>query len=242
EETGESSVKPVHHDGHEGFSMEIIELVNNEGEPYTEDNPLGPNDEFILSIDWELENGHNYKGGDYETFELPPEVKMTNEIIGEELRDELGNLVATYDVDMNGLVTIIFEDYVEEHSEVKGWIEIRAKLDQDEAEEEDGNVVISPIEDGGNLEVPLDTSDIERTLEKQGQPNKDYNADEIEWTVTLNKNAVSLSGVTFEDILPGGTEYIDGSMEVEKYSASINGTPIGNSSPVDVTPVYEDGV
>ena len=242
EETGESSVKPVHHDGHEGFSMEIIELVNNEGEPYTEDNPLGPNDEFILSIDWELENGHNYKGGDYETFELPPEVQMTNEIIGEELRDELGNLVATYDVDMNGLVTIIFEDYVEEHSEVKGWIEIRAKLDQDEAEEEDGNVVISPIEDGGNLEVPLDTSDIERTLEKQGQPNKDYNADEIEWTVTLNKNAVSLSGVTFEDILPGGTEYIDGSMEVEKYSASINGTPIGNSSPVDVTPVYEDGV
>src|SRR5699024_5736894 len=95
--------------------------------------------------------------------------------------------------------------------------------------------------DEGSQVIPIDRSPINKTVEKQGKPNKSYNADEIEWTVTINKNANSLKGVTLEDILPKGTEYVEGSLEVVKQAATLNGTTVGEKTKVSVTPSYGDG-
>src|SRR5699024_2463407 len=136
-------------------------------------------------------------------------------------------------------VTITYTDFVETHSNINGWIEIRAELDKDKVEEDDGTIVIGPIGEEGSLEIPIDRSDVEKTLEKQGAPNQAYNGDEITWTVTLNKNAVSLKDVTFTDLLPEGTEYVDGSMEIEKQKATINGTLVGNPESVTANPTTD---
>src|SRR5699024_7267241 len=92
-----------------------------------------------------------------------------------ELKDPDGNVVATYVITESGEVTLTFTKFVEDNSNVTGWIEIRAELDQDVVQEEDGKVVIGPIDDEGNQEIPIDRGPINKTVEKQGQPNKSYN-------------------------------------------------------------------
>src|SRR5699024_10959475 len=217
------------------FKFKASEILDKPGgTAYGDDKPLNPNDPFWLRFDWELQDNHGYKSGDQETIQLPPQIKINEPINDGEMKDGFGNLVATYTVDTNGVVTITFTDYVEEHSNVKVWLEIYAEIDKGNVEEDDdGYIVIGTFEDEGELRIPIVRTDVEKMVEKQGEPNKFYNADEIEWTVTLNKSGIALKGAAFEDVLPDGTEFIDGSMKIVKQKTTIDGTPIG--SPEDVT-------
>lgn len=169
----------------EFFDFKISEIKDLQGNAYSEGNPLKPDDEFWVGIDWALKNGHSYQAGDTTTFELPEELDMVAADEGE-LSNPNGEVVATYSITKDGEVTLTFTEFVENNSNVTGWLEIRAELDQDQVQE-DGKVVIGPIEDEGEQVLPLDRNPINKTVEKQGQPNKSYNADEIEWTVTINK-------------------------------------------------------
>jgi len=45
-----------------GFKLELDEITDLEGNAYDEQNPLDPHEEFHLSLNWELENSHNYVG------------------------------------------------------------------------------------------------------------------------------------------------------------------------------------
>src|SRR5690625_4125844 len=226
--------------GNEFFDFKISEVMDLQGNPYNENNPLKPDDEFWVKVDWELKDGHKYIDGDTVTFQLPDELHVNGDL-DSELKDNLGNQVATYTITPAGVVTLTFTDFVETHNSVTGWIEIRAELDQDVVREDDGNIVIGPIEDEGSQVIPIDRSPINKTVEKQGKLNKSYNADEIEWTVTINKNAISLKGVTLEDLLPNGTEYVEDSLEVVKQAATLNGTPVGEKTKVSVTSSDADG-
>lgn len=227
----------THHDSHYGFKMVISDVVDGDGNPYTEENPLGINDEFRVKIDWNLANNHNYEPGEHEVIQLPKEVYIPMLLEGELRGEASGDVIANYIVNTDGTVELIFTDFIKNYSNVQGWIEVFAKLDQDNVEEEDGKIKISPIDDEGELTIPIDRLQIGKTTEKQGEPNKDYNADEIEWTVTINKNAIFLENAVVTDFLPTGTEYVNGSLEIEKYPATINGQATGNPEPVTgITP------
>lgn len=241
EETDTSEeVRPLAEVDKNYFDLAISEVTDLEGNAYGEGNPLKPDDEFWVKTSWELKNGHDYKAGDTATYQLPEELALSAGDEGE-LTDALGEVVATYVISQDGEVTLTFTDFVQNNSEVNGWLEIRAELNKNVVEEEDGKVVIGPIDDEGSQELPIDRSPVDKTVEKQGQPNKSYNADEIEWTVTINKNAHSLNDVTLEDLLPAGTEYVDGSLTAVKQGATINGTPVGEATNVSVTPSVADG-
>lgn len=221
----------------DSFIVTISEITDQNGEPYTEDRPLGINDEFRVKHEWSLVNNHNYQPGDTETIELPKEIYVPEELEGE-LKDEATQeVIAYYKVNKDGTVTLEFTDFVKKASDVTGWFEIFGKLDLDEVENDGGKVKISPIDGEGGITLPIDQSQIEKTTEKQGQPNRSYNADEIEWTVTINKNALFLEEAKVTDLLPEGTEYIEGSLAIEKYPASLNGRPTGEREAVTgVTP------
>src|SRR5690625_8023404 len=92
------SIQSVAFDEHEDFNVTISEVVDGEGNPYTEDNPLGINDEFIVELNWHLINNHNYNPGDIETIELPKEIYIP-EMLEDELKDdETGNVIANYKI------------------------------------------------------------------------------------------------------------------------------------------------
>lgn len=237
---GDLQIRPAAEQDNKHFDLKISEIQDLQGNAYDEGNPLKPDDEFWVKMDWKLENGHNYQAGDTVKFHLPKELDMVAADEGE-LKDSAGQVVAAYSITKDGEITLTFTDFVEDNSNVAGWLEIRAELDKNEVQEEDGKVVIGPIDDEGDLVLPLDRSPIEKTVEKQGEPNKSYNADEIDWTVTINKNANALKDVTLEDLLPAGTEYVEGSLKAQKQAATLDGTLVGEKTDVSVSPSAVDG-
>src|SRR5699024_4767683 len=94
----------------------------------------------------------------------------------------------------------------------------------------------------GELRIPIEELNKDKTIEKQGEPNKGYNADEINWSVTINKNKTSLENARIIDELPEGTEYKDGTLKVTKLRVELDGIILGDGEEVEVTPkVNENG-
>src|SRR5699024_7067377 len=173
------------------FKLELDDILGLDDEAFDEQHPMDPHKEFKLKLDWELEDGHNYVAGDTETFDLPKGVKILDRI-EIELIDEHGQIVANAVITTDKKIELTFTDFVEGHSGVSGWMEIISALDIAEVEEEDGEVIIDPIGEEGELRIPIEKSNKDKTIEKNGQPNKGYNADEIAWEVIVNKNKTSL--------------------------------------------------
>ena len=228
-------------DKEQKFHLQIGEVTDLNGVVYDEDHPLGVNDEFKLKMNWTLENQHSYTAGETIQFNLPKEISFGPMKDPIELRDPSSALVATAIVDNNKVVHLTFTDYVENSSNVSGWMEIIAMLDKDQTEEEDGKVTISPIGEENELEIPIDMQDRKKTIEKQGQPNKGYNADEIKWTVTMNKDRLSLEDAKIIDKLPTGTEFKTGSLIVKKQKTSLNGDVLGEETIIGIIPEYDAG-
>src|SRR5699024_3392352 len=224
-----------------GFSLELGEVTDLAGNRYTEESLLDLEDEFRLKLDWTLEDGHNYKAGDIKTFELPKGINI-QENINMELRDASGQLVANTVVTSDKTVELTFTDFVENHSDVNGWMEIISTLDIEEVEVEDGKAILDPIGEEDELRIPIDEGDKSKTIEKKGSPNKGYNADEINWEVIINKNTTFLQNGKVTDELPEGTIYKDGSLKVTKLRVDLYGNVLGDLEEVEITPeISEDG-
>src|SRR5690625_2039225 len=223
-----------------GFKLELDEILDMNNEAFDEQHPMDPHEEFKLKLDWELEDGHNYVAGDTETFNLPKGIKIKQNI-EIELKDEHGQVVANAIVKPDKTVELTFTDFVEGHSAVSGWMEIISELDISEVEEVDGEIIIDPIGEEGELRIAIEELNKDKTIEKQGEPNKGYNADEINWSVTINKNKTSLENARIIDALPEGTEYKDGTLKVTKLKVDLNGNILGDGEEVEIDPEFGDG-
>ena len=138
-----------------GFTLELGAVTDLDGNKYTEEHLLDPKDEFYLDLVWDLENGHTYKAGDTETFRLPQGIKIQEEI-KIDLKDDTGLTVAHVVVKTDGIVKLTFTDYVETHSNVIGHMQLVSKIDEENAEVEDGDIVLKPIGDEGAIRIPVD--------------------------------------------------------------------------------------
>lgn len=217
-----------------GFNLNLGSVTDLEDKPYDEENLLDPAEEFKLKLDWSLEDEHHYVAGDIETFDLPKGIKIAEEMSGE-LKDDSGAVVATYIISTDRKVELTFTDFVETHSNVKGWLEIISTLDETNVEVEDGEAILDPIGEEGEIRIPIDQGNKEKTIEKKGTPNKGYNADEINWEVIINKNKASLTDAKVTDLLPEGTEYKEGSLIVTKLKVDLYGNILGDDEVIDVT-------
>ncbi|VEF48981.1 LPXTG-motif cell wall anchor domain-containing protein [Bacillus freudenreichii] len=217
-----------------GFELELDSITDSNGEIFGEENLLNPADQFRLKLNWYLTNNHGYKTGDTETFDLPKGIKIIEEI-NNELKDGTGAVIATYKISTDKKVELTFTDYVETHSNVKGWLEVISELDEKNVEVEDGEAIIDPIGEEGELRIPIDQGNKDKTIEKKGTPNKGYNADEINWEVIINKNKASLTNAKVIDLLPKGTEYKEGSLKIIKLRVDLYGNILGDVEEVEVT-------
>lgn len=222
------------------ITISLGHLEDLAGNKYGTDYPLGKNDEFRLHIDWSLVDNHGWKKDEQYTFDLPSQIYLHGEIKGEELRDSNGDLIAYYDISIDKKLTLTFTDFIENNSNISGWLEIIAKLDQSEAEEEDGKVVIGDFEEEGNLEIPLNKTDLGKTIDKEGVPNKGYSPDEITWTVTVNKEQLPLENAVITDKLPEGLEYKPGSLKVTKEKVKLDGETVVESEELTIDPTISE--
>src|SRR5699024_11099506 len=227
------AAKVAENDGKHGFNLKLGKVTDLDGNPYDEDHLLDPKDEFYLDLEWDLEDGHNHVEGDVQTFQLPQGIKISEQIEIELQADGLD--VAHAIVKTDGTVELTFTDFVETHSNVKGHMQIVSKIDEENAEIDDGDIVLKPIGDEGEIRIPVDLGDREKTIEKKGTPNKGYNADEINWEVTINKMKNDLTNASVIDVLPEGTEYKEESLKVTKLKVDLNGNVLGDLEEIDIT-------
>src|SRR5699024_3755973 len=133
--------------------------------------------------------------------------------------------------------------YVETSSDVNGWIDFVSKLDLDKVEVEDGEAILrGDLLESGELRIPIDESGREKSIEKSGKPNKGCNADKIDWEIVINKEKIEFDGVIIKDVLPEGTAYEAGSLEVYKVKTTYSGKVIeGSKEKVEITSNFPNG-
>src|SRR5699024_3217742 len=144
-----------------GFTLKLGSVTDLDGNAYDEDHQLKLEDEFYLDLEWDLADGHNYKEGDTETFQLPNGIKIQSDFDIELKSDGLDVAKATVKTD--GTIELRFTDFVETHSEVKGFMQIVSMIDKENAEIDDGKIVLEPIVDEDEIRIPIDLGDREKT-------------------------------------------------------------------------------
>ncbi|MFD2831071.1 Cna B-type domain-containing protein [Corticicoccus populi] len=233
----ESSVGPQNIDG---FNLQIDSLLDMSGVEISDQNPLGLTDEFILNIHWSLDNNHGINEGDTLTIDLPQGILIVAEASG--TLDVSGEPVLDYVIRTDGTMEITFRSGVENWSNIEGIITAQSSVDIDNAVVEDNELVLQPIGEEGEKRFPIDLGERNKTIEKAGEPNRNYNAETIDWTITANTGNGNLTGSIITDTLPEGVEYQDGSLVVTRYDVNLNGQRIGEGEVVEITPTVENGV
>lgn len=221
----------------EHFLLEIDSFLDMNEEAISKENANLPglDDEFIVRMNWAIVDGHSYKEGDTVTFNIPDALEIFTATNGTLTTPE-GDDVVDYVVNMDGTVEFTFLKAVEELSQVRGYLYIYTSIDNENAEVEDGEVIVSPIGEEGEKRFLVNLGEKEKTIEKTGEPNTSYNANELNWEVTINRDRESLTNAAVSDVLPEGTEYLDGSLKVTELNVDLEGNIIGEGEEISITP------
>jgi len=179
----------------------------------------------IISVkyDWKLPNGHGYKSGATYQFRLP-EPLVVYETIKEEPILFNGETIGTFSLDFDGTVKIVFNDFIETHSNIKGTIEVLSKISETVTITEDKKIIITPIADGKQIEIPIVFQPEGPTITKKGTPNKPYNTESIAWTIDFNKNLENIHSAVLKDPIQDGQELDANSVKVYKLITRLDGS------------------
>ncbi len=215
--------------GKETRSTIITENILTDAELTFEDkigNPVeGVDQESIIVVKykWALPNGHGYKAGATFNFNLPPELTVYEEVTNEPLKfgaDTLG----TFTVKMNGEVTVVFNDFIENHSNISGTMEVISKISEQVIVTEERVVKVTPIQGGISKDIPIIFHPSGSTIDKKGIPNKSYNTEKIEWTVDFNKNLDTIKNAVLSDPIQAGQELEADSIKVFEIVTRLDGS------------------
>ncbi|WP_179104318.1 SpaA isopeptide-forming pilin-related protein [Virgibacillus proomii] len=189
------------------------------GEPLTK-----PGKDSIISIKywWELPNRHGYKAGDTFTFQVPEELDIYSEFERVELKFN-GETIGYLSVKKDGTATIEFTKFIEEYSNINGTFEIWTQLKEETVITENREVIITPIEGKEAITIPIDFNPGWPAVEKQGVPNRSYNAEEIEWTIDFNKTLETIRNAKVIDPIQKGQVLREDSIKLYHLETKLNG-------------------
>ncbi len=171
---------------------------------------------------WELPNRHGYKEGDTYSFQVPPELDVYSEIDHAEMKFD-GQTIGYLSVTKDGTATIEFTKFIEEYSKISGNFEIWTELSEETVMNEDKELVITPIEGKESMTIPIDFNPGGSAVEKKGNPNRSYNAEEIEWTVDFNKTLETIQNAKLIDPIQDGQALKEGLIKLYHLETKLNG-------------------
>ncbi|WP_053215663.1 SpaA isopeptide-forming pilin-related protein [Niallia circulans] len=183
-----------------------------------------PNKNSYIGVDytWKLQNGHGYKDGATFTFTLPEELEVYNIVDKEEIRFN-NQVIGHFSVAENGIATIVFNEFIEQYSNIEGTLKVWTKLSEELVVNEEKTVTITPIKDSNSIKIPIEYTPNGPTVTKSGLANKAYNANSISWTVDFNKSLENLENVVLSDPIQTGQELKAGSIKLFHFNTKLNG-------------------
>lgn len=181
---------------------------------------------FYTSINWDA-GSQTLHEGDYVDIKLPDQMKFTNGGSTFDVADDSGNVVAhavvTSNADGGGTVRMTFTDYVNNHYNIKGVLNIRSQFVRSKVNPGENNTFT--VETGGKktsttIEVTDPNKPNNETVGKWSERVAGHD-DQASWYVRINHMKSDLTNVTISDNLTSnldldGIEYIAGSFELWK--------------------------
>ncbi|MGG0300295.1 SpaA isopeptide-forming pilin-related protein [Bacillus albus] len=219
-----------------------VKLTDKDGKPFTEDNRPSTDSPANIEFTWELLKSMNVKSGDYYIFDLPKHFKIYN-TINSPLYDSENNPIGNFTVTKDGKVTMTFNDYVEEHPDVVGNLQLKTEFNKAEIKGTTTQEIPFPIKDK-DVSITVDFKpNIQTTTNKKGLPDRPINTNEINWTVEMNKTKETLKNAVFKDNIPQGTSLNKDSIKVYYLEVDVNGnaTRGKEADPADYKIISSDG-
>ncbi|WP_367660022.1 collagen binding domain-containing protein [Cytobacillus gottheilii] len=177
---------------------------------------------IIVDYDWSLPNGHGYTDGATYHFKVPSELAIYEAVNTEIMFDNQS--IGTFTVDLAGNATVVFNQFIEERSNIQGTLQVLTNIRETTTVTEDRIVRVTPIEGKASVDIPIKYEPSGNTIDKQGVPNRSYNTDEITWTVNVNKHLNNIENAVFTDPIPNGLQLQEDSVEVYKLNTKLNGS------------------
>ncbi|MCU5484674.1 SpaA isopeptide-forming pilin-related protein, partial [Bacillus cereus] len=219
-----------------------VKLTDKDGKPFTEDNRPSTDSPANIEFTWELLKSMNVKSGDYYIFDLPKHFKIYN-TINSPLYDSENNPIGNFTVTKDGKVTMTFNDYVEEHPDVVGNLQLKTEFNKAEIKGTTTQEIPFPIKDK-DVSITVDFKpNIQTTTNKKGLPDRPINTNEINWSVEMNKTKDTLKNTVFKDNIPQGTSLNKDSIKVYYLEVDVNGnaTRGKEADPADYKIISSDG-
>ncbi|MED2038019.1 SpaA isopeptide-forming pilin-related protein [Bacillus wiedmannii] len=219
-----------------------VKLTDKDGKPFTEDNRPSTDSPANIEFTWELLKSMNVKSGDYYIFDLPKHFKIYN-TINSPLYDSENNQIGNFTVTKDGKVTMTFNDYVEEHPDVAGNLQLKTEFNKAEIKGTTTQEIPFPIKDK-DVSITVDFKpNVQTATNKKGLPDRPINTNEINWKVEMNKTKDTLKNAVFKDNIPQGTSLNKDSIKVYYLEVDVNGNVMrgAEAEPTDYNIISSDG-
>lgn len=182
-----------------------------------------------IEYGYKLDAGHAYQAGDTFEFQLPPELVMYAAIPDGKLKDGDDGEVGTFVASTNGKVTMTFNESIVD-SEVVGSLSFWTYFSKASVNNKTEVPIQFNIGDGFTLHIKPNVS---LSTTKDGKTDKAINAQNITWTIEVNKALKKVTNAKISDIIPTGLAFTDGTLKLEKLDIDTDGVA---SNPVTVDP------
>ncbi|WP_410050854.1 SpaA isopeptide-forming pilin-related protein [Bacillus sp. (in: firmicutes)] len=164
----------------------------------------------------------NVKKDDYFTFQLP-EYFIVHNTITEDLIDGEGHTIGSFVVTPDGKVTMTFNEYVEDHPDISGHLNIRTEFNEVKITGTTEKQIPFPIKEKDVI-IELDFKPkVTKSIDKKGVPDRPINTNQINWKVEMNKTKDKLTNAVFQDDIPNGSSLKEDSIKVYYLEVDING-------------------
>ncbi|MFK4304197.1 LPXTG-motif cell wall-anchored protein [Paenibacillus sp. RC254] len=173
-----------------------------------------------LSYEWEIPD-NQYKEGDTFTFNLPEQFEIYTDISSPLISTD--GEVGTFTVDRQGKVIMTFNDYVENHSNVSGKLQVKTEFSKEVAKGSTEVIIATPIKIGVQTSIVNIKPVSGPPISKQGKAN---GKNKIDWTINVNTQLDTVKNAIVTDPTPQGLELLRDSFQLYNLQVNIDGSTV----------------
>lgn len=188
-----------------------MKVLDENGNPFSNEEPPTRDDNIQIDFKWMLNNEVEIQAGDYYTFQLPDYFAVYHTIKDQPLENTVpgSESLGTFDLNLDGLLTIRFNDKAATVSNREGTVHLSTQLDVQEHIEE--IITEEQINEDGSTSGEIIVDIAKADITKTGSIGKD---NVITWEIIINANSRKLENVKVTDHLQAYQKFLSTKCEV----------------------------
>lgn len=173
-----------------------------------------------LIYQWALPDDGSYKAGSTYEFDIPAAFKLYNDINNVPLSFD-GDSVGSFNVTSKGHVTMTFNKFVEEHSQISGMLQINTEFSKEILTGSTEVQIPFPINGSDKVIIVVIKPEKGSVISKKGDVLKN---EQVNWTVDVNTNLKHVQNGVLTDPIPTGLTLDPNSIHVYELNVNVDGS------------------